>query len=575
MLRGAGLGAVQVRTTSTPVEGMPGLQPGHPARFAGTRHARRRRSRASCQHQHARSRSRDHGRVSRARSASTRSIGRAQRRPPVPSGAASPRVAGSSRSGRRVIASTSSAARPDVEGGVDVRHAAGAGRPVRFASPAARGHEDHRRDVAGAPPSSAGRGPVAGVAVHAIVIAAADARRRVVGVALELGREVGGHVEVDVDDVPARRPRSRREHLRRNDSRRRWPRRRTRARGCAGCRCGQTRLEAGAACAPEPVERVRAWRGRRGASRRAGTSPAPSPATVDPQPVVARHRPRTRPTARGRARRVSKPGPRFAVLAGTGRGPLVRSERIRPAHPSRPSAAAADTASTGRPAPGTSSDAVGVAQRPLRVLEAVPGDRETIARARRARSPASCGCEQPGDATRRRRLDEDADLGREQAVRGEDLLVGDRADEPPDSSRASTACSHEAGFPIRIARGDGLGLVDRVPRARSARRPRPGSPTSGACAWRGPAGEPVLAVAPPVRGDVAGVADGQEVDVGRVAERVDDLERRRLLALDPVGVDRVDEVHRVVPRRARGRSSRQSSKLPCTCSSWRRARSPG
>ena len=38
---------------------------------------------------------------------------------------------------------------------------------------------------------------------------------------------------------------------------------------------------------------------------------------------------------------------------------------------------------------------------------------------------------------------------------------------------------------------------------------------------------------------------GQAVDVGGVAERVDDLERRRLLALDARRVDRVDQLDRV------------------------------
>ena len=36
--------------------------------------------------------------------------------------------------------------------------------------------------------------------------------------------------------------------------------------------------------------------------------------------------------------------------------------------------------------------------------------------------------------------------------------------EPPDSSAASTACGHEAGFPMRIAVAIVLGLVTRSPR---------------------------------------------------------------------------------------------------------------
>ncbi|OPZ92262.1 MAG: hypothetical protein BWY73_00877 [candidate division TA06 bacterium ADurb.Bin417] len=55
----------------------------------------------------------------------------------------------------------------------------------------------------------------------------------------------------------------------------------------------------------------------------------------------------------------------------------------------------------------------------------------------------------------------------------------------------------------------------------------------------------VLPVALPVGGDVAGVADRQDVVVGGVAQAVDDLEGAGLLPLDPVGVDRVDQGDRV------------------------------
>src|SRR5439155_120324 len=58
---------------------------------------------------------------------------------------------------------------------------------------------------------------------------------------------------------------------------------------------------------------------------------------------------------------------------------------------------------------------------------------------------------------------------------------------------------------------------------------------------RSPAGVLVLPVALPVGGDVAGVADRDAVDVGGVAQHVDDLEGAGLLALDPVGIDRVDD----------------------------------
>ena len=55
------------------------------------------------------------------------------------------------------------------------------------------------------------------------------------------------------------------------------------------------------------------------------------------------------------------------------------------------------------------------------------------------------------------------------------------------------------------------------------------------------AGVGVLAVAQPVGRDVARVADRQDVHVGRLAERVDDLERCGLLTLQAHRVDRVDQ----------------------------------
>jgi hypothetical protein len=66
----------------------------------------------------------------------------------------------------------------------------------------------------------------------------------------------------------------------------------------------------------------------------------------------------------------------------------------------------------------------------------------------------------------------------------------------------------------------------------------------------------------PVGGDVAGVADGQEMEVGRAAKRVANLERGGLLALDAVGIDRVDDVDAglVAPSSRTRRSA--SSKLP-------------
>ena len=52
----------------------------------------------------------------------------------------------------------------------------------------------------------------------------------------------------------------------------------------------------------------------------------------------------------------------------------------------------------------------------------------------------------------------------------------------------------------------------------------------------------VLAIALPVRGDVARVAHREHVHVGRATEDVDDLECRGLLPLDTRRIDRVDQL---------------------------------
>ena len=239
-------------------------------------------------------------------------------------------------------------------------------------------------------------------------------------------------------------------------------------------------------------------------------------------------RARRRGPARGRTRRTPGRGWRSSPGRARGRGPPRAARRQ-----SRLSAVAMDTTSDVHPHRDDLA-AVGRAQRPLGVLEAVPRHGDDDLRA--SRDPAGLvHGEQAGHARRRRRLDEDADLGREHPVRGEDLLVGDGLDQTAgDVARLDRLLpGRRVADPDR--RGDGLGLVDRVaahdrggavgleaPHDRGARRDGVGALG-------------VLAVALPVGGDVARVADGQDVDVGSVAQRVDDLERRGLLALDRSG----------------------------------------
>ena len=123
---------------------------------------------------------------------------------------------------------------------------------------------------------------------------------------------------------------------------------------------------------------------------------------------------------------------------------------------------------------------------------------------------------------------------------------------PPELSRASSAFVQDAGLPIRIA----VAIVVRVLHdlAGDDRRGAGGleAPHARGLLREAASGFGVLAVALPVGGDVAGVADRQAVDVGGVAEHVDDLERRRLLALDAELVDAVDQAHRVVDRQLAG-----------------------
>ena len=91
-------------------------------------------------------------------------------------------------------------------------------------------------------------------------------------------------------------------------------------------------------------------------------------------------------------------------------------------------------------------------------------------------APAACSSSSAGDAGRRGRLDEDAVAGGELALGGQDLLVGDLRNMPPDSSAAATARSQEAGLPIRIAvatvSGSGTGAPITIGAAPAAWKPR-------------------------------------------------------------------------------------------------------
>ena len=304
----------------------------------------------------------------------------------------------------------------------------------------------------------------------------------------------------------------------------------------------------------------------------------------DEVPVVARaprrrprRAPRRRPVAVGRVAdahddlvvqvegeaEASKPGPRLALVAGTRTRDRRGSCRLQAER-------GGGGADVGRDRDGCRCcicrRAVSGSLRPWPVTVQTtrwPGSSR----------PRAAACSSPATPPRCAGSTKTPSLAGEQPVGGEDLPVGDRVDQ----AAGLVAGGDGAGPGRRVADPDRGGdrRRRRAParRARSARRRRPGSRTSAARALTPVGG--VLAVALPVRRDVAGVADRQAVDVGRVAERVDDLERGRLLALDAVRVDRVDQRHRVAARRARGpaRGSRRSCRRPAAAG--RRAPAPG
>ena len=181
-------------------------------------------------------------------------------------------------------------------------------------------------------------------------------------------------------------------------------------------------------------------------------------------------------------------------------------------------------------------------QRRVGVLEAVTGHRAHDGQAR-VQPALLAGGEQARDARGRGGLDEHALGPGDQPVRLEDLLVG-RGPEGavrlflgrrPHRSRTRASRS---GWRWRSSPGP-----SPVRRGPAARRRRPARRACGACT-RGEPVRVVLGVPAPVRGDVARVADRERVHVGRLAERVADLERRGLLALDAHRVDRVDQPDR-------------------------------
>ena len=249
---------------------------------------------------------------------------------------------------------------------------------------------------------------------------------------------------------------------------------------------GAAQRQPGWARAPNRSKAARSVRTTRCEASRAAR-PAPSPVTSHRQArrVGVHPRPSPRRTGRAPARGQSKPGPRFALVAGT----RTVTESGSPRHPAHVTGARTrltSQAERGRRCPDVGrhrrrcvttrpDSAVSASLSPLPVTvhtTSWPGLEQALVvalqqpRHGRRRRPA-----------RRRR----PPASREQPLRGEDLLVGDRLDDgPPDSSRAATALGpttpgRRCGSPWRRCPGRRPGA-----RTRSVPHPRPGSPTSWA-----------------------------------------------------------------------------------------------
>src|SRR5437879_5947890 len=171
-----------------------------------------------------------------------------------------------------------------------------------------------------------------------------------------------------------------------------------------------------------------------------------------------------------------------------------------------------------------------------------PGEGEHHGRAG-LEAPRLDALDQAGEGGRGRRLHEDALLAGEHPVGAQDLLVTDDVD-----PAVRVLHGLERRPPVRRVadldrRRHGARLLDDailVDRRRAGRL----EADHARQLLHAPRAV-VFAVPTPVRGDVPGVADGDQVVVGCAAELVHDLERGGLLPLEPERVHRVHECHRV------------------------------
>src|SRR4051794_25393809 len=197
-----------------------------------------------------------------------------------------------------------------------------------------------------------------------------------------------------------------------------------------------------------------------------GSEEDPSPATwarKTPSSVVSSvtvsYRPRARP-------RLSNPGPRLALVAGT--CTLTHCPALTTAR-SKILKASLLQAQGCRHADDVEVDLhrgdlgpVRGAQRPLRILQPVAGDGDDDGLA----LGHLAGCvllDQSGNARGRARLDEDTLLGGQPAVRSEDFAVGHRINQAAGLLPGGDGAVPGSRVADPDRGGDGLGLGDRVP----------------------------------------------------------------------------------------------------------------
>ena len=136
-------------------------------------------------------------------------------------------------------------------------------------------------------------------------------------------------------------------------------------------------------------------------------------------------------------------------------------------------------------------------------------------------------------------FDKDPLVGSEPLLGGQNLGILDDLEASSRLGNRGTGSLPTGGASDPDGRGHGLGIVHRGPMIERG----------GACGLHAehlrelsaPAEVLELLVPLPVGGDVSCIADRQDVDVGSVAQLLDDLERGGLLPLDAVGIDRVDD----------------------------------